>query len=126
MLQLRRPHHSIANCPKKDKTNAGLYDHSGWHKGKREYASDKHKSKGGFNKEALKKKYLHKARIMEHAFLASLIELNHDSDDVASSSSDEEIDRWVEDKLNGLCFLVDTAGGLCTMALGDDAVGGDG
>jgi hypothetical protein len=32
---------------------------------------------------------------------------------------------WVKDKLNGLCFITDTAGGLCTMALGVDAVGGD-
>lgn len=31
-----------------------------------------------------------------------------------------------EDKMNGLCFLVDTAGSLCTsMAFGDDAVGDD-
>jgi hypothetical protein len=27
--------------------------------------------------------------------------------------------------MNGLYFLVDTAGGLCTMALGDDAMGSD-
>jgi hypothetical protein len=40
-----------------------------------------------------------------------------------SSSSDEEFKRRVEDKFNGLCFIADTTGGLCTMALGDDAVG---
>jgi hypothetical protein len=28
--------------------------------------------------------------------------------------------------MNGLCFIANTIGGLCTMALGDDAVGGDG
>jgi hypothetical protein len=34
-------------------------DHySGWCKGKWEYTSSKHKSKGGFDMEALKKKYL--------------------------------------------------------------------
>lgn len=27
--------------------------------------------------------------------------------------------------MNGLCFLVDTARSLCTMAFGDDAVGDD-
>jgi hypothetical protein len=45
---------------------------------------------------------------------------------LASSSSDEELERRFEEKLNGLCFIADTAGGLYTMALGDDAVGGDG
>jgi hypothetical protein len=39
--------------------------------------------------------------------------------------SDEETKRRVEVKLNELCFIVDTAGGLCTMALGEDAVGSD-
>jgi hypothetical protein len=29
-----------------------------------------------------------------------------------SSSSDEEIERWVKDKLNRLCFITDTAGSL--------------
>jgi hypothetical protein len=43
-----------------------------------------------------------------------------------SSSSDEETDRRVKDKLNGLYFLTYTAGCLRTMALGDDAVGSDG
>jgi hypothetical protein len=37
--------------------------------------------------------------------------------------SDKETDRRVEDKLNELCFIVDTTGGLCIMDLGDDAVG---
>jgi hypothetical protein len=32
----------------------------------------------------------------------------------------------VKDKLNRLWFLANTIGSLCTMALGDDAVGGDG
>jgi hypothetical protein len=36
--------------------------------------------------------------------------------------SDEETERRVEDKLNKLCFIADTAGGFCTMALGEDAV----
>jgi hypothetical protein len=40
--------------------------------------------------------------------------------------SDDETERRVEDKLNRLCFIIDTTRGLCTMALGDDAVGGDG
>jgi hypothetical protein len=70
------------------------------------------------------KKYHQKANIKERAFLASLSNLDQDSDDAASSSSNEETERWVEDKLNGLCFIADTIGGLCTRALGDDAVGG--
>jgi hypothetical protein len=61
--------------------------------------------------------------IKECAFLASLSDLDHDSDDVISSSSDEETERRVEDKLNELCFIANTAGGFCTMALGEDAVG---
>jgi hypothetical protein len=116
------PDHFVASCPKKGKSESGLHDHhSGWHKGK--YSSGKYKSKGGFDKEALKKKYLQKAKIKDHAFLASLSDLDHDFDDVVSSSSDEETERRVEDKLNGLCFVPDTAGGFCTMALGEDAVG---
>jgi hypothetical protein len=116
------PNHFVASCPKKGKSESGPRDH---HSGRRKdkYSSGKYKSKGGFNKEALKKKYLQKAKIKEHAFLASLSDLDHDSDDVISSSSDDETERWVEDKLNGLCFIAYTARGFCTMALGEDAVG---
>jgi hypothetical protein len=70
-------------------------------------------------------KYLQKAKIKEQAFLASLSDLDNDSNDTSSSSSDEETDRRVKDKLDGLYFLVDTIGGLWTMALGGDALGGD-
>jgi hypothetical protein len=116
------PGHFVASCPKKGKSESGPRDHhSGRRKGK--YSSDKYKSKGGLNKEALKKKYLQKAKIKECAFLASLSDLDHDSDDVISSSSDEETERRVEDKLNGMCFIADTAGGFYTTALGEDAVG---
>jgi hypothetical protein len=117
------PDHFIASCSKKDKSEVGPRDHSGRRKGKREDTSSKHKSKGRFDKETLKKKYLHKAKIKEHAFLASLGDLDHDSNEFASSSSDEEVVRHVDDKLNDLCFTTDTAGGLCTMALGEDTVG---
>lgn len=117
------PDHFVASCPKKGKLEAGPRDHhSGRRKGKRD-TSSKHKSKGGFDKEALKRKYRQKAKIKERAFLASLSDLDHDSDESASASSDEEVERHVEDKLNGLCFFAGTAGGLCTMALGEDAVG---
>jgi hypothetical protein len=116
------PDHFVARCPKKGKSESGPRDHhSGRRKGK--YSSSKYKSKRGFNKEALKKKYLQKAKIKERAFLASLSDLDHDFDDVISSSSDEDTERRVEDKLNGLCFIADTTGGFCTMALGEDAVG---
>jgi hypothetical protein len=116
------PDHFVASRPKKGKSESGPHDHhSGRRKGK--YSSGKYKSKGGFDKEALKKKYLQKAKIKECAFLASLGDLDHDSDDVISSSSDEEAERRVKDKLNELCFIVDTAGGFYTMALGEDVVG---
>jgi hypothetical protein len=113
--------HFVVSCPKKRKSESGPRDHhSGRRKGK--YSSGKYKSKRGFDKEALKK-YLQKEKIKEHAFLASLSDLDHVSDDVVSSSSDEETKRRVEDKLNRLCFIADTAGGFCTMALGEDVDG---
>jgi hypothetical protein len=44
--------------PQEGQAGGGPRDHhSGRRKGKQEYTSGKHKSKGGFNKEALKKKY---------------------------------------------------------------------
>jgi hypothetical protein len=111
------PDHFVVSCPKKGKSESGPRDH---HSGR---CKGKYKSKGGFNKEALKKKYLQKAKIKERAFLASLSDLDHDSNDVVSSSSDEETERRVEDKLNRLCLIADTVGGFCTMALGEDTVG---
>jgi hypothetical protein len=46
-------------APKKGKSEFGPRDHhSGRHKGKYSSSKYKSKSKGGFNKEALKKKYL--------------------------------------------------------------------
>ena len=57
--------------------------------------------------------------------LASLSNLDHDFDESTSSLSNEELKRQIEDKLNGPCFLADTAGGLCTMALAEDVVGGN-
>jgi hypothetical protein len=126
MLQLWQPRPLCHQLPQEGPQEADPCDHhSDRRKGKREYTSGKHKSKGGFDKQALEKKYLQKAKIKEHTFLASLSDLNHDSDDAASSSSDEETDRKVEDKLNGLCFITDTVGSLCTMDIGDDAVSSD-
>jgi hypothetical protein len=55
------PDYFIANCPKKNKYSSSKQD-AGKRKDKREYTSDKHKSKGGFDKEALKEKYLKKAK----------------------------------------------------------------
>jgi hypothetical protein len=60
--------------------------------------------------------------VKKHAFLASLNNLDHDSNNSYSSLSNEELERWVEDKLNRLYFLVDTTESLYTMALGEDAV----
>jgi hypothetical protein len=88
-------------------------------KDKSEYIS-KHKSKGGFNKEALKK-YFKKAKAQERAFLASLSDLNNDIDDNRSSSSpssDDESKKRHEDKLIGLCFIAKSIHrGYCTMAM---------
>jgi hypothetical protein len=53
--------HFVAHCPKKNKSFSGKYDSSKC-KDKSEYTSGKHKSKGGFDKETLKKKYLNKAK----------------------------------------------------------------
>jgi hypothetical protein len=55
------PNHFVAHCPKKNKSFSGKYDFDK-RKDKREYTFGKHKSKGGFDKEVLKKKYLKKAK----------------------------------------------------------------
>jgi hypothetical protein len=54
------PDHFVAHCPKKNKYSSDKYD-SSKRKDKREYTS-KHKSKGGFDKEVLKNKYIKKAK----------------------------------------------------------------
>jgi hypothetical protein len=46
--------------------------------------------------EVLKKKYLQKAKIKERVFLTSLSDLDHDYDNAASSSSDEETERQID------------------------------
>jgi hypothetical protein len=70
------PDHFIVSCSKKGKPEASQRNHhSGRRKGKHEYTSSKHKSMGRFHKEGLKKKYLQKAKLKEHAFLVSLSEL---------------------------------------------------
>jgi hypothetical protein len=55
------PDHFVAHCAKKNKSFSSKHD-SGKSKDKREYTSGKHKLKEGFDKEALKKKYLKKAK----------------------------------------------------------------
>jgi hypothetical protein len=54
------PDHFVAHCPKKNKHSSDKYD-CNKRKDKHEYTS-KHKSKGGFDNEALKKKYFKKAK----------------------------------------------------------------
>lgn len=56
-------------------------------KGKHEYSSSKHKSKGRFDMEALNQKYLQKATLKECAFIASLSDLDNDSSSDHTSSS---------------------------------------
>ena len=55
------PNHFVAHCPKKNKHSSDKYD-SSKRKDKHENTSGKNKSKGGFNKEALKKMYLKKSK----------------------------------------------------------------
>ena len=57
----------------------------------------------------------------------SLSDLDDSGDERASlSSSDDKLERKVEERLNGLCFFTNTShGGLCTMALGDGETGKD-
>jgi hypothetical protein len=112
------PDHFVAHCPKKNKHSFDKYD-SSKRKDKREYIS-KHKSKGGFDKAALKKKYFKKAKAQERAFLASLSDLDNNTDDDRSSSpsSDDEFEKRHEDKLTGLCFITKSIHrGYCTMAV---------
>lgn len=70
----------------------------------------------------LKQKCIHKTKLMKHAFLTSLNDLNNDSNHTSSSLSDDEFERAVEDKLNIVCFFVDTIRCLYTMALGEKVV----
>ena len=57
----------------------------------------------------------------------SLSDLDDSGDERASlSSSDDELERKVEERLNDLCFFTNSShGGLCTMALGDGETGKD-
>jgi hypothetical protein len=110
------PEHFVAHCPKKNNHSSNMYD-SSKRKDKREYTS-KHKSKRGFDKEALKK-YFKKAKAQERAFLASLSDLDNDTDDDhSSSSSNDKSKRKHEDKLTGFCFIASsTHRGFYTMAV---------
>jgi hypothetical protein len=116
----RDPDHFIAHCPKKNKHSSNKHD-SSKRKDKRKYTS-KHKSKGGFDKEALKKKYFKKAKAQERIFLASLSDLDDDTDDDrSSSSSDDESEKRCEDKLSGLCFVTKSIhGGYYTMVVDEE------
>jgi hypothetical protein len=111
------PNHFIAHCPKKNKHSSDKYD-SSKRKDKRDYSS-KHKSNGGFDKETLKK-YFKKAKAQECSFLASLSDLNNNTDDDQSSSlsSDVESEKRYEDKLTRLCFFAKSIHeGYCTMGV---------
>jgi hypothetical protein len=120
------PDHFVTHYPKKNKHSFDKYD-SSKRKDKRGHTSSKHKSKGGFDKEAIKE-FLKKAKAHKHAFLDCLSDLEKDSTDRDSStSSDNESKRKIKDKLSGLCFHTDTTKqGLCTMALSDEVEAGKG
>jgi len=79
------PDHFVVHCPKKNNYSSNKYD-SSKHKDKHNYNSGKHKLNKGFDKEALKKMYRKKAKAQEHAFLASLSDLDSDFGDDQSSS----------------------------------------
>jgi hypothetical protein len=112
------PDHFVAHCPKKIKHSSNKYD-SSKRKDKRGHTSGKHKSKGGFDKVAIKKEFLKKAKAHKRAFLNDLSDLKKDSTDSDSStSSDNESKCKMKDKLSGLCFHADTTKqGLYTMAM---------
>jgi hypothetical protein len=80
------PNHLITDCPKmKSKPEADKRDHhSDLPKAKHEYTSGKPKSKRRFDKEALKQNYVCKAKIKERAFLTSISDLDHKTDDTSS------------------------------------------
>jgi hypothetical protein len=107
----------VAHCPKKNKHSSNKYD-SSKRKDKRRHTSGKHKSKGGFDKVAIKE-FLKKAKAHKRAFLNCLSDLKKDSTDSDSStSSDNESKRKMKDKLSGLYFHADTTKqGLYTMAM---------
>jgi hypothetical protein len=77
--------------------------------------------KGGFNKEAIKKKFLKKVKAKERAFLTSVSDLDNDTDDDRSSFSplrDDEFEKRREDKLTGHCFIAKSIhGGYYTVAM---------
>jgi hypothetical protein len=80
--------------------------HSSWCNGTHKHTSNtKHKSKKSFDKDTLKQKYLHKAKLKECAFFASLDNLDNEFNHASSTSSDDDPERQVEDKPNELCFL---------------------
>jgi hypothetical protein len=112
------PDHFVAHCPKKNNHSFDKYD-SSKHRDKHEYTS-KNKSKGGFNKEALKM-YFKKAKAQERTFLTSLSDLDNDTDDDRSSSSPssgDESEKRRKDKLTRLCFVaMSIHGGYYTMAV---------
>jgi hypothetical protein len=118
--------HFIAHYPNKDKhqptkpkdKRENTYAK---HKDKCNYSSNKHKSKGKMDKETLKK-----AKIRACTFLASLSDIEADSKDHESCSSDDESEKKIMEQLNRLCFVAEsTHGGFCTMALGDEEIGKD-
>ena len=55
------PSHFVANYPKKNKHSSNKFD-AGKRKDNCEYTPEKHKSKGGFDKDELKKRYIKKAK----------------------------------------------------------------
>ena len=84
------PDHFVANCPKKSKYPSNKFN-SGKRKEKREHSSDKHKSKGRFDKEVLKKRFLKKAKAQQCTLLTSLSDL--DDEQASIFSSDDEFER---------------------------------
>jgi hypothetical protein len=123
---LWRPQPLCRPLPQEDKNFSSKHN-ADKRKDKYEYTSGSHKSKEGFDKEAIKKKFLKKAKAHKRAFLNCLNDLENDSTDSDSStSSDNESKRKIKDKLSGLCFHANTTKqGFYTMSLGDEVVSGD-
>jgi hypothetical protein len=76
---------------------------------KHEYISSKHRSKEEDEQGMLKKKYIKNTKAQKCVFLASLSDLELDSGDCDSSSSEDVPERKTEGKFNSLCFLANIA-----------------
>lgn len=115
------PDHFVASCPK-NKGDSGKYDYTK-RKDKHESSSHKYKHKKNFNPERMKRKFFDQLEAKQRALVVSFSDIDSDGD---SPLSDDESEKKVENKFNGLCFYSNSSrGGYCTMALDGTTTGND-